>query len=185
VTIKRNTLEIKKNKDNAGLDKNGFEILFRTHFKGLTFFALEYVKDYEAAREIVQEVFVNVWEKRKSVDLEKSPKSYLSTSVRNRCLNYLRDRKKYSPDILEMESIGSDEEYIELDELIGDELKNKIDKATGELPDKCREIFLLSRIENKKYKEIADELNISVKTVEAQMSKALKLMREKLADFIN
>lgn len=184
MTINRNKLEILKNK-NTGLDKQSFEILFRTHFKGLTFFALEYVKDYEIAREIVQEVFVNLWEKRSSIDPEKSPKSYLGTSVRNRCLNYLRDQKKYYPDILEMESIGPDEEYSEMDKLITDELKAKIEEATRELPDKCKEVFLLSRFENKKYKEIAQELDISVKTVEAQMSKALKMMREKLADYIN
>lgn len=168
-----------------GLDKQSFEILFKTHFKGLTFFALEYVKDYDIAREIVQEVFVNLWEKRNSIDLEKSPKSYLGTSVRNRCLNYLRDHKKFNADILEIEGLGSDEEYVKLDELITEELKNKIEEATNALPDKCREVFLLSRIENKKYKEIAHDLDISVKTVEAQMSKALKIMREKLADFIS
>ena len=168
-----------------GLDKQSFVILFKTHFKGLTFFALEYVKDYDIAREIVQEVFVNLWEKRNSIDLEKSPKSYLGTSVRNRCLNYLRDHKKFNADILEIEGLGSDEEYVKLDELITEELKNKIEEATNALPDKCREVFLLSRIENKKYKEIAHDLDISVKTVEAQMSKALKIMREKLADFIS
>lgn len=184
MAITRNILDIKKDNGNTGLDKQSFEVLFKTHFKSLTFFALEYVKDYDVAREIVQEVFVNLWEKRSSIDPAKSPKSYLGTSVRNRCLNHLRDNKKFNLDILDMEGLGSDDEYIEQEALITDELKAKIEEITRGLPDKCREIFLLSRVENKKYREIALELNISVKTVETQMSKALKIMRENLTDFI-
>lgn len=179
IKLKKN-LYIKGN----GLDKQSFEALFKDHFKFLTYFALEYVKDYDTAREIVQEVFANLWEKRASIDLDKSPRSYLGTSVRNRCLNYLRDQKKYDLEILDIEGIGARDELQDNDNLVSDELKLKIDEIITGLPEKCREIFHLSRNENKKYKDIAQELNISVKTVEAQMSKALKIMRKKLADFL-
>lgn len=178
-------LETDQHNSEKGLDKQGFEVLFRKHFKGLTYFALEYVKDHDIARDIVQEAFVNFWEKRDSIELNRSPKSYLGTAVRNRCLNYLRDHKKFDHSILEFEGLGGSHDYVVQDQLVVDELKASIEKATRELPKKCREIFLLNRLEHKKYQEIADELNISVKTVEAQMSKALRIMRVKLAEFIS
>jgi RNA polymerase sigma-70 factor (ECF subfamily) len=143
------------------------------------------VKDIDIAREIVQEVFANLWEKRDTIEHDRSPKSYLGTAVRNRCLNYLRDNKKYDSGMLEIEGLGESHTYIEQDHLVEDELKVKINEALNSLPDKCREIFIRNRMENKKYQEIADELKISVKTVEAQMSKALKIMREKLVDYIS
>ncbi len=145
---------------------------------------MEYVKDHDIAREIVQDAFANLWEKRDSIQLDRSPKSYLGTSVRNRCLNYLRDHKKFDRSILEFEGLGAGHDYVEHDHLVVDELKASIEKATNDLPDKCRQVFLKNRVENMKYKEIADELDISVKTVEAQMSKALRIMRDKLSEFI-
>jgi len=151
----------------------------------LSFFAVEYVKDHDIAREIVQEAFVNLWEKRNTIDTNRSPKSYLATTVRNRCLNYLRDHKKFDQSILEFEGLDAGHDYAAPDHLVADELKVRIEEATNALPDKCREIFLLNRMEHKKYQEIADALNISVKTVEAQMSKALRVMRDKLAEFIS
>jgi RNA polymerase sigma-70 factor (ECF subfamily) len=143
------------------------------------------VKDLDIAREIVQEVFANLWEKRDNIELERSPRSYLGTAVRNRCFNYLRDNKKYDAGMLENEGLGQEHAYDETDHLVTDELKTQINDAVNSLPDKCREIFIRNRMENKKYQEIADELNLSVKTVEAQMSKALKIMREKLSEYIS
>lgn len=143
------------------------------------------MKDIDIAKEIVQEVFTRLWEKRESIDPQNKTISYLGTAVRNRCLNYLRDNKKFSSGITALEGLGENHSYVEQDELVSEELKRKISEATDALPEKCRKIFLLNRMENKKYKEIADELNISVKTVEAQMSKALKFMRERLAEYIS
>ena len=132
----------------------------------------------------MQEAFANLWEKREHIKLDKSPKSYLGSSVKNRCLNYLRDHKKFDRSILDFEGLDTRHEYVEQDHLVTNELKLRIEEATNSLPTKCREIFLKNRFEHKKYQEIADELNISVKTVEAQMSKALKIMREKLSEFM-
>ena len=130
-------------------------------------------------------MFANLWEKRDTIERDRSPKSYLGTAVRNRCLNYLRDNKKYDSGMLEIEGLGENHAYVEQDCLVEEELKVKINDALDALPDKCREIFILNRMENKKYQDIADELKISIKTVEAQMSKALKIMREKLVDYIS
>ena len=132
----------------------------------------------------MQEVFTNLWEKRDTIEHDRSPKSYLGTAVRNRCLNYLRDNKKYDDGMLEIEGLGEDNIYEETDHLVTDELKVRIDEAVNSLPEKCREVFIRNRMENKKYQEIAEEMKLSVKTVEAQMSKALKVMREKLSDYI-
>lgn len=160
-------------------------MLFRENFKGLSFFALEYVKDHDIAQEIVQEAFAGLWEKRQNIELDKSPKAYLGSTVKNRCLNYLRDNKKYDRTILEFEGIGDNYNYEVQDQMVTNELKAKIEAATASLPDKCREIFIKNRIENLKYQEIANELDISIKTVEAQMSKALRIMREKLAEYLS
>lgn len=145
---------------------------------------MQYLKDHDLAKEIVQESFVNLWEKRDTIDPSGSLKSYLSTTVKNRCINYLRDHKKFDRSLIEFEGLNPYNNYMEQDHLIAEELKTKIEEATNELPEKCREIFLKNRYEHMKYQEIADELKISIKTVEAQMSKALKHMREKLAEYI-
>jgi RNA polymerase sigma-70 factor (ECF subfamily) len=166
------------------LDKATFESLFRSEFKGLCFFALQYTKDNDTAREITQEAFISLWEKRESIDLSKPVKTYLSTTVRNKCLNWLRDNKKFNKEILNMEGLLSNKTYVQPDRLVEAEIRDKIERAIEELPVKCKEIFVLNRHENLKYKEIAIRLEISVKTVETQMSKALQHMRERLAEFL-
>lgn len=166
------------------LDEVTFEKLFRSHFKGLTWFAVRYVKDIETAREIVQDVFINLWEKRNTIDPTRPVKSYLASSVYNKSLNYIRDNKKFDRDILAFENLYPDASYEQTDRLITAELDEKIKEAINELPEKCREVFVMSRFQNLKYLEIADKLQISVKTVETQMSKALQHMREKLTEYL-
>lgn len=139
----------------------------------------------DIARELVQETFTMLWEKRESIDLSRSVKSYLMTSLHNRCLNYLRDNKKFDKDLLaaeylQPESLGEDA----LQSYMTQELNNRIQEAISLLPDRCRQVFTLSRFENLKYQEIAEQLSISVKTVEVQMSKALQILREKLSDYL-
>jgi len=161
-----------------------YEELFRKNFKGLSFFAMEYVKDHDIAREIVQDAFVSLWEKRHTIDTDRSPRAYLSSTVRNRCLNYLRDNRKFDRSLLELEGLDLKGGHEEEDHLVTAELKVRIEEATESLPEKCREVFIKNRMEHKKYQEIAEEMGISLKTVEAQMSKALRIMREKLSDFM-
>lgn len=159
-------------------------MLFRSHFKGLCFFAQKYVKDIDTAKEIVQDAFLSMWEKRDTIDLDRPVKSYLTMVIHNKCTNYLRDNRKFDSNILEIENLLDVPEYESTDSLVTNELKEKIDSALNDLPEKCREVFVLNRYENLKYQEIAEKLQISVKTVETQMSKALQHMRVRLAEYL-
>ncbi|MFH1296504.1 MAG: RNA polymerase sigma-70 factor [Bacteroidota bacterium] len=166
------------------LDIATFERLFKEEFKGLVLFAIQYVKEYEAAREIVQEAFIGLWNQRERIDLSRPVKTYLSTTVRNRSLNYLRDNKKFDTRLLTQENLYPLASYEQADRLVEKELQDRIQHAIAELPEKCREVFLLSRNEHLKYQAIADQLQISVKTVETQMSKALQHLRIRLKDYL-
>jgi RNA polymerase sigma-70 factor (ECF subfamily) len=159
-------------------------LLFKSTFKDLCDYAIQYLKDYDSARNIVQEVFVAVWQKKENIDLSKPVRSYLYSAVRNKCLNYLRDHRKFSDFLVETEDLYIQKSYKPADRLIENELKQKINDSIEELPERCREVFLLSRYENLKYAEIADRLQISVKTVETQMSKALHHLRSRLKEFL-
>jgi RNA polymerase sigma-70 factor, ECF subfamily len=159
-------------------------MLFRSHFSGLCYFAQKYVKNFETAKEIVQDAFLSLWEKRETIDLDRPVKSYLTMIIHNKCTNYLRDNRKFDQYILNIENLLEIPEFEGTDSMVADELKLKIDSAIAELPEKCREIFVMNRYENLKYQEIADKLLISVKTVETQMSKALQHMRIRLAEYV-
>lgn len=165
------------------LDRTVFETLFKEHFKELVFFAQRYVKDFDTSREVVQSAFVTLWEKRETLDATRNVKAYLASVIHNRCLNHLRDHKKFNANLLSLEGLSGSIAQTS-DDLIAKETELIIQQAIDELPEKCREIFLLNRFEYMKYQEIADHLGISVKTVETQMSKALQHMRVRLADII-
>jgi RNA polymerase sigma-70 factor, ECF subfamily len=182
--VKNLQLENKGNHIIQPLNQASFEMLFRSHFSGLCFFAQKYVKDFETAKEIVQDAFLSLWEKRSSIDMDRPVKSYLTMVIHNKCTNYLRDNRKFDSYILNLENLLEVPEYEGADSMVENELKAKIEAALVELPEKCREIFILNRYENLKYQEIADKLQISVKTVETQMSKALQHMRVRLAEYI-
>ena len=162
------------------MNKHSFEQLFREYFTPLMSFAKKILVDEDDAREVVQKVFINLWEKREEIDLSTSLKSYLFTSVHNRSLNVIRDRKKFSseevPELAGEWDVSAQIESMELEE--------KIRETIEALPEKCRQIFELSRFDGLKYSEIAEQLDISVKTVENQMSKALKILREKLLKYL-
>ena len=165
------------------MDRQQFEALFTTHFESLCRFAYGFVNDGDSAQEIVQDVFINLWQKRESMDSEKSIKSYLFTSVRNRCLNFIRDHKKFRSEYLDVE-LELEIPVEDVDRFSELETEDRIARAMDKLPEKCRQVFELSRFEEMKYKEIAEHLGISVKTVEVQMSKALKILREELKDLM-
>ena len=162
------------------LEGQNFERLFRDFFPPLMAFARKILGDEDDAREVVHQVFINLWEKRTEVDLSSSLKSYLFTSVHNRSLNVIRDRKKFSseevPEVAGEWDVSAQIESMELEE--------KIRESIASLPEKCREIFELNRFSGLKYSEIASQLGISVKTVENQMTKALKILREQLGKYL-
>ena len=174
---------MKKKSQNIIFSEVMFEQLFKAHFQHLFNFALQYIADEEVAKDVTQSVFIKLWESRESIDIQKSVKSYLFTSVRNKCLNYIRDNKKFNSRILdvelaEMDFGGFSDTYAYF------ELENKINEILAALPEKSRRIFEMSRFDGKKYREISLDLNISEKTVEAHMSKVLKILKEQLKDYL-
>lgn len=146
-------------------------------------FAYKYIQDIDTCQEIVHDVFVKLWEKREQIDLSKSVKSYLFTAVSNKCKNHIRDNKKFVTNELATENTNYNDQDA-LKQLQYQELEEKIQEAINSLPEKCKEVFELNRYEGLKYKEIAEKLHISVKTVENQMGKALKVLREKLKNYV-
>ncbi len=174
----------KKNIEGA-FDLEHFEWLFREHFKALVAFSYQFVKDQDSANEIVHDVFIRLWEKRDSIDPQRPIKSYLFTSVHNRSLNFIRDNKKFSSNPSDLEALAESSEIEEQNNSDHErELKQKVHKAIDKLPLKCKNIFMMSRFQEMKYTEIAEELGISVKTVETQISKALKTLRKELAGLV-
>ncbi|MEL6557702.1 MAG: RNA polymerase sigma-70 factor [Bacteroidota bacterium] len=160
-------------------DKKAFEFIFNTYYKRLCIYAGRFLFSDESAEEVVQEVFVRFWERSDSLNPESSLAAYLYRSVYNTCLNQIKHEKvkdNYRSYVLnymnENESDLNDEEEQKA-------LLNQVVKAIDELPPRCSEIFKLSRFEGLKYQEIADHLEISLKTVEVQMGKALKVLRSK------
>ena len=174
-------MTIEKRLDAAGrMDKREFEELFKNYFTPLMAFSRRILGDEDDAREVVHQVFINLWEKRSELDLSTSLKSYLFTSVNNRSLNVIRDRKKFSSEEVP-EMSGEWDVSAQIESM---ELEEKIRGAIDSLPERCRVIFELNRFDGLKYAEIATQLDISVKTVENQISKALKILREKLALYL-
>jgi RNA polymerase sigma-70 factor (ECF subfamily) len=174
-------------KDTGGVFLNAdsavvFENVFKMHFKSLLSYACTIVKDEAVAEEMVQNVFYKLWEKKEQVRVDGSLNAYLYRAVYNECLNYLKHNKVKA---MYRERMAHNSPYEnDTDNAALKELQQKIDKALDELPEQCRAIFQLSRFEELTYREIADKLHISVKTVENQMGKALRILRAKLAEFL-
>jgi RNA polymerase sigma-70 factor (family 1) len=164
----------------GSLDRGAFEAVFRQFFPALMTFARKYLQDEDSAREVVHIVMINLWEKREAIDASESLKPYLFKAVHNRCLNVLRDRRKFSEELV-TEPL-SDRDVQEQMELM--ELNIRINQVIDSLPERCKEVLEMNRFEGKRYKEIAEILGISVKTVENQMSKALKILRDQLASYL-
>lgn len=166
-------------------DEHAFELLFRKYYVRLCGFANKFLNNPEEAREIVQEVFMKIWEGREDIDPEDSLTSYIFKIAQNLSLNQLRKKKVESRYIEIYKLVYIDHsEFSSYESLLVRELDNSIATAVNTIPPKCKRIFELSRNKGLKYSEIAEELNISVKTVEAQMSKALSILRFELKDYL-
>lgn len=162
-----------------------FEQVFKAHFKNLHAYACTIVRDAAVAEGIVQNVFLKLWERSEGLNIQSSVAAYLYRAVYNESCNQLKHQKvKQSYAQHAQQSMSEAAKETASKKIALAELEQKIKTALNELPEQCRTVFQLSRFEELKYQEIADKLDISVKTVEAQMGKALKLMRIKLADYL-
>ena len=160
-----------------------FEQAFKTHFKRLHAYACTIVEDEATAEEMVQNVFYKLWEKKEQIPQQQSVVGYLFRAVHNESLNYIKHSKVKAG--YQAHTMATNKEASHAaDPAAIKELQQKIDAALNELPEQCRTIFFLSRFEDQKYRMIADQLGISVKTVENQMGKALRILRLKLVDFL-
>ena len=173
--------------DESVLNKIHFEKLFKRFYGKLIFFANKYVNDMEIAEEQVSLVFAKLWEKRESYCFDKLPTSFLYTMVKNNCISYIRHKKVENEyfNYLQKNNLLTETPAFEENSLILKEFKEHIEKAIENLPPRCKEVFKLSRYESKMNREIAENLNISVKTVERQMSIALERLRFNLQHLLN
>ncbi len=166
------------------VDKSGFEQLFRSVYSPLCAYANSFLKDIDASEEVVQEIMFRLWENRKAIEIRNSVQSYLFRAVRNASLNVLKhmDVKEAYRVARKIEMKG--ELAAEEDDLVTNELHEKIRQAIDALPAERKKIFIMSRYDGLTYREIADKSGLSVKTVENQIGSALRTLREELAEYL-
>ncbi len=167
-------------------DIQAYEKLFKEYYKPLCLYAYNFVERLEVAEEIVQDVFYMIWKEREGLQIIVSLKSYLYKAVRNKSLQHiehLQVRERYQHFMMEVEHENyasnpvNSLEYKQLDEYIS--------KTLDQLPERRRKIFNMSRFEGKKYTEIAEELSISIKTVEIEISKTLEALKKNIGIYIH
>lgn len=175
--------------------KNGvdaaYKYLYDQHYQILCHVAAQYVKDDFLAETIVGDVIFHLWEVRETIEINTSVRSYLMTCVRNRCIDYLKSqyhkREVAHSDtglrVFPVLQYVKDDDY-PLGKLLEKELEDEIMNAINRLPDECRRVFNMSRFENRKYEEIAQELKISVNTVKYHIKHALALLHEDLGKYL-
>jgi RNA polymerase sigma-70 factor, ECF subfamily len=166
-------------------DKQAFEQLFREMYPALCNFANKIIGDLIMSEEVVQDIFYKLWDRRQNIEIRHGLSSYIYTAVRNQCLVYLKHlkiREEYAMYISNdyMEQRSNVEDYLETAEI-----ESILEETLESLPAKRRRIFELSRFEGLKYHEIAEKLSVSVKTIEANMTKALKAFRKNLSAYLN
>ncbi len=163
-------------------DAEAFEKVFQEYYKALCGHAYKLLLDGDDAEEMVQNVFVKFWNKREHVTITSSIKSYLYQAVKNESLNYLKHKLVVRDHVTESLHTKPDEPS---DTVVVSELHKKIEDVLQAIPPERKKIFLMNRNDGLKYREIADKLNISIKTVENQMGKALKYLRTELAEYLS
>jgi RNA polymerase sigma-70 factor (family 1) len=165
-------------------DERVYETIFRQYYPLLCRYAYSVLQDYDESEEVVQAMFLNVWERRSGLQISTSLKAYLYQAVHNRCLNQIKHRQVRAvyQQHVELEPVPTALSPVQA--VVADELSGRLQQAIAQLPEQCRRVFELSRFEELKYQEIADQLGISIKTVENQIGKALRILRTELADYL-
>jgi RNA polymerase sigma-70 factor, ECF subfamily len=161
-------------------DTGEFEALFRSSYVSLVRYARTIVRDQDTAEEIVQDLFYRLWHDREKLKIESSLNGYLFRAVHNRCLHFIEHTKVIERHAEQMAYSQQEETETPSDILSYKELQEKIARIIERLPERCGQIFAMSRFEGLKYNEIAERLSVSVKTVEANMGRALKEFRKEL-----
>src|SRR5687768_7707145 len=167
----------------ASGDRGAFEQLFRDHYAALVRFGEGLLRSRELAEDTVQEVLLNLWRQRETVRVDDSLRAYLYRAVRNRALNHIRNERVRREAVPQLVLESREASPAADSELAETELEAAVRAAIAELPPRCREVFELSRVRGLKYQEIAEVLGISIKTVETQMGRALRSLRERLRPF--
>ncbi len=167
-------------------DYTAFRELFTRHYRSLCTYAMRVVVVREIAEEVVADVFVKLWKNREQIEVHTSFEAYMYRAVRNQALDYLklrsyRCRERDSLDSVQWNSTHADH-YTPIEEIAFNEFYDRVEGCISELPRQCQVIFRLSREEGLRYREIAERLQISVKTVETQMGRALKVLRERVPE---
>jgi RNA polymerase sigma-70 factor (ECF subfamily) len=165
-------------------DESALKAIFQTYYADLCRSAYRVLSDQVMAEDLVQEVFYELWRKRADLQVQQALGPYLRRAVRNRTLNYLRDQRLPLADEEQMPGQVAHPQAGVVQHLEAAELRERLHQAIDALPDRCREVFVLSRFEDLTNKEIADQLAISVKTVENQMTKALRLLRSAIEPYL-
>lgn len=172
-------------------NKDAFEFFFKEYYTSLYNYAVQITKDSAISEEIIQDVFMSIWEKRKSIKIEVSPKVYLFKSVYNRCINHLRHKgvvNRHQAFFTHHMLNATDHKIPEsfpLSRLINQETEKIVAMALRNLPKQCRKVFIMSRFQNKKNAMIAKELGIQPTTVKTQKIRALKKIEFYLADYLS
>jgi len=172
-------------------DNWAYKRLYDCHYVLLCKVAFAFLKDDYLAQTVVEDLIVNLYEKRETLDITSSVRTYLARSVRNQCLNYLQT--KYEQNVVNFSELNDSDDWLSSisatnddcpdDALLETELAQKIHQAIRQLPDECRKVFEKSRFEEKQYKDIAVEMNISVNTVKYHIKNALAHLRKALAEY--
>ncbi len=161
-----------------------FESVFRQYYAPLCRYARTLLGDADEAEEVVQSVFVTIWERRESLLITTSLKAYLYRAVHNRCLNRLSQQSNQAQHRQQAAAELYAEAASPTQALLTDELSTRLQRAIGRLPEQCRRAFEMSRFDELSYKEIAEQLGIATKTVENQIGKALRILRTELSDYL-
>ncbi|MDR0941326.1 MAG: RNA polymerase sigma-70 factor [Bacteroidales bacterium] len=162
-----------------------FQSLYTQYYSALCVFAASILQDNDEAEEMVQTVFLKLWEQKESIESITSIKAYLYRAVKNTCLNQLKRQKIASIYVNSAYDELKEIEANHIDPYLTTELQERIHNAIQALPERCREVFELSRFENKKNKEISEMLDISLKAVEANITRALQSLKKQFGDFLH
>lgn len=164
-------------------DENAFQAIFHEFYIPVCKTVQRFIRDKNIVEDLAQDIFVRLWERREQINITASLGAYLHRMAVNEALTHLRRQKKFQiNDIAETDFKANDHSTDEV--MVGNELKDNIQAAISQLPPRCQTIFKLSRYEQMTYKQIGEQLDISVKTVENQMGKALKILRGLLQNYL-